>query len=68
MEKLSRILDKLSGFLAPRKGLLPLLGLVMIVLNFIFQMMPASWLSETNFLLHLGLVIAILGFLLAAAL
>ena len=68
MEKFARILDKLSGFLAMRKGLLPLVGLVLIVLNFIFQMMPASWLAETNFLLHLGLVIAILGFLLSVAL
>jgi len=47
---------------------LPLLGLLLIIINFIMVLSGAGWLAETNFFLHLGLVLALLGFLLAWAL
>lgn len=66
---MNRLLEQLSDFFAHRKGLLPLIGLVLIVLNFILQLSPLSgWVVQTDLLLHLGLVIAIIGFLLAWAL
>ena len=67
---MSRLLDLLSEFLAHRKGLLPLIGLGLILLNLLLQfMLPAGHiLSVTNFFLHIGLVVAILGLLLAWAL
>lgn len=68
MENLSRFLDKVSSFLANRKGLLPLVGLTLIFLNLIFQFLLNGWLVESNLFLHLGLIIAILGFMLAWAL
>ena len=68
MEKLSHMVDRLSEFIAPRKGLLPIIGMALIVLNFVLQVLPAGWLSQTNCFLHLGLVIAILGFMIARAL
>ncbi|MCX7976855.1 MAG: hypothetical protein N2646_07255 [Bellilinea sp.] len=68
MENLSRFLDKVSSFLANRKGLLPLIGLTLILLNFIFQFLLNGWLVESNLLLHLGLIVAIIGFMLAWAL
>ncbi len=68
MQWLNWLLDKLSEFLAHRKGLLPLLGLLFIVTNYILQFLPSGWLGETNLLLHLGLVTAILGLMLAWAL
>lgn len=68
MENLSRFLDKVSSFLANRKGLLPLVGLTLIFLNLIFQFFLNGWLVESNLFLHLGLIIAILGFMLAWAL
>ena len=68
MQSLSTLIDRLSEFFAHRKGLLPLIGLALIVLNLIFQVVPAGWLSQSNFFLHLGLILAILGFMLARAL
>lgn len=68
MEKLSQFVDRLSEFFAPRKGLLPLIGMALIALNFVLQLLPAGWLAQTNCFLHLGLIIAIVGFMLARAL
>ena len=67
---ISRFLDWLSEFLANRKGLLPLIGLILIIINFIVQILfPfGHWLPGTNLFLHLGLVIAIFGFMIARAL
>ena len=69
VQKLNQLLDRISEFLAHRKGLLPLLGIVLIVVNGILQFIPASgWVGSTNFLLHVGIILAILGILLAWAL
>ena len=68
IQTLSAALDRLSNFLAPRKGLLPLIGLGLVLINFILQLFPAGWLSQTYCFLHLGLVLAIVGFMLAGAL
>jgi hypothetical protein len=68
-EKLNLLLDRMSDFLAHRKGLLPFLGLVMVLANAILQFLPVSgWFVQTNLLLHLGIILAILGILLAWAL
>lgn len=64
----SKFLDRASEYLAVRKGLLPLIGLFLIVLNFILQFFVPGWLTESDFFLHLGLVIAIFGLMLAWAL
>jgi hypothetical protein len=65
-KKLSLLLNQLSDFLSVRKGLLPLLGVLLIALNYLLQWIPAAgWLAETNLLLHLGAILAILGILLA---
>jgi hypothetical protein len=68
MQKFSRFLDRISEFLAARKGLLPLIGLLLVVINFILQFFSIGWIAESNFFLHLGLILAIIGFLLAWAL
>lgn len=69
MGSINRLLDFLSDFLAHRKGLLPILGIFLVGLNAILQFFPGSgWLVETNLLLHLGVILALLGFLLAWAL
>lgn len=66
---MSRFVDWLSEWLARRKGLLPLAGLVLIVINLIFQfVLPPGWLASSNLLLHLGVIIAILGLMIAWAL
>jgi len=66
---ISRLLDKMSNYLAHRKGLLPLLGLLLILVNLVLQFVTGlGWVAQTDLLLHLGLIIAITGLMLAWAL
>ena len=66
---MSRLLERLSEFLAARKGLLPLSGMLAIAANLLLQLvMPQAWLATSNLLLHLGILIAIFGLMLARAL
>ena len=67
---MSKLLDHLSEFLAHRKGLLPLIGIAFIVINLVLQfaLPTGSILVVTNLFLHVGLIIAILGLMLAWAL
>ncbi len=67
MDAFNHFLDKVSEFFAQRKGLLVMLGIALILLNFVFQFIP-GWVGRTNLFLHLGLLIAFLGVLLAWAL
>jgi len=60
---------RLTNFLADRRGLPLLLGLLFVVLNFICQFIPAlGWFADYDVLLHLGLVLSISGSLLSSAL
>ena len=66
--KLNRFLDVISDYFARRKGLLPAIGILLVLVNYVLQFMPwFGWFSESDLLLHLGIVLAILGFLLAWA-
>lgn len=68
-KKINHMLDRLSEFLAQRKGLLPLIGIGLIIINGILQFFPASgWIGSTNILLHLGVILSIFGIMLAWAL
>lgn len=68
-ERLSHFIDTLSDFLAPRKGLLPYLGIILILFNLFLQaLFPALWISRCNLFLHLGVIVAILGIMIAWAL
>jgi hypothetical protein len=66
----SKFLDHTSEFLARRKGLLPLIGIGLILLNFLLvSLLPTDWfIVQTNLLLHLGLIVALIGQMLAWAL
>ena len=66
---ISKLLDFFSNYLAHRKGLLPILGLGFILLNLVLQFIfPGSILVTTNLCLHIGLIVAIFGLMLAWAL
>ena len=68
-QKLNNLLDFLSEFLAHRKGLLPILGILLILVNAVLQFIPASgWLGESDLLLHIGIIVALVGILLGWAL
>ncbi len=68
LQKFSLLLDRISEFIAARKGLLPLLGIGLVLINLLFQVIPAGWLTTSNLFLHLGIIVALLGILLAWAL
>jgi hypothetical protein len=66
---ISRWLDRASNYLAARRGLLTLIGILLVVLNFVVQFIPGlGGLAGTDVLLHLGIVLGLLGLLLAQAL
>ena len=66
---MSKLFDWLSEYLAHRKGLLPLMGLTLVLLNLILQfVLPPGWFTTSNVLLHVGVIIAIFGLMLAWAL
>ena len=67
--RISRWLDRLSNYLAARRGLPTLIGVALVLLNFVAQFIPGlEALARTNLLLHLGIAIGLLGLLLAQAL
>lgn len=69
MKWLSTLVDKASDFFAHRKGFLPLLGMLLVMLNLILWIaLGPHWLTNSNLFLHLGIVIAIFGLMLAWAL
>ena len=64
---MNRFLDWMGDFFSERGGLLPLLGLGLIVINLILQIVPgpgSGWLVDSNLFLHVGLIISLLGILL----
>ena len=68
LTKISTLLDHFSNFLAPRKGLIPMMGIILVFLNFLLQLLPMSWVAQTNLFLHLGIILAIFGMMLSWAL
>lgn len=67
---ISKLLDWLSEFLAHRKGLLPLIGIVLVIINYFLPWIIHSqhalyWITGSDLFLHLGLVVALFGLMLA---
>ncbi|MDX9990980.1 MAG: hypothetical protein RBS68_02920 [Anaerolineales bacterium] len=69
-EWLSKLLDQSSEFFAHRKGLLPLIGIGLTVLNLGLTLVlpPASFLVTSNLFLHIGIIVALFGLMLSWAL
>lgn len=61
---MNELLDKISDFLSRYPGLLPLVGLGLIILNLILQIFPGNWFVDRHILLHIGLIISLVGLLL----
>jgi len=69
MKWLSKLVDTASNYFAHRKGLLPLVGIVLVVVNFILPLVVApNFFTLSNFFLHIGVITAIFGLMLAKAL
>ena len=65
---ISRLIDRASEFFAARKGFLPLMGIILVLLNFVVRLAFPGWLASSDLFLHLGIIVAILGLMLAWAL
>lgn len=65
-EWINEQVERINAFLVRRPGALPLVGLGLIILNFLLQLFPGpeAWIVRTNLFLHLGLVVSIVGLLL----
>ena len=69
MKWLSKLVDQASDYFAHRKGLLPLLGMLLVAVNFVLPFIfGLNWVTGSNLFLHLGVLVAIFGMLLASAL
>jgi hypothetical protein len=69
MNWLSKLLDNTSNYLAHRKGLLPLIGILMVIINFILPFfIGPNFITLSNLFLHLGVIVAIFGMMLSWAL
>jgi hypothetical protein len=69
LQGFNNFLDIASDYLAARKGLLVMAGILLVIANGVLQFIPAAgWLAGTDLLLHIGLVVALVGILLAWAL
>jgi hypothetical protein len=68
---MNEIVERLNDFFAERPGLLPILGVVLVILNLLLQFYPgpgSGWFIDSNFLLHVGVIVSIIGLLLVRAL
>jgi hypothetical protein len=69
MKWLSNLVDRASNFFAHRKGLLPLIGILLVIVNYILPFIfGLTLITGSNLFLHLGVIVAIFGFMLAWAL
>jgi hypothetical protein len=70
MRWLSRLIDNASNYFAHRKGLLPLIGILLVIINYILPFIFGldNVITASNLFLHLGVIIAIFGMMLAWAL
>jgi hypothetical protein len=69
----ANLLKRISDFLARMPGLPVLIGVLLVILNFVLRLLPGSWpvvgwLARTDLLLHLGVVVGLIGVLLGDAL
>lgn len=61
---MNKLIDKMSHFFGRYPGLLPIVGLLLIILNLLLQPFQDVWIVESNLFLHLGLIISLIGILL----
>ncbi len=62
-------LDRISEYIARRRGLPTMVAIALVAVNLILQFIPGiEWFAHTNLLLHLGIIIGFAGMLLSAAL
>lgn len=69
MKWLSRLVDRASNYFAHRKGLLPLIGILLVIVNYILPLLIGwNFVTTSNLFLHIGVIVAIFGMMLSWAL
>ena len=63
---INELVERINSFFMRKPGVLPVVGLGLIVLNFLVQLYPGqgAWIVHSNLFLHLGLIISLVGLLL----
>lgn len=69
----TRWLKRISDFLAGLPGLPVVVAIVLVILGFLLQLLPADWpvvgwLARTHLLLYAGVIVGFVGVLLRGAL
>jgi ABC-type amino acid transport system permease subunit len=68
---LSKILDGISDYVSAHRGVPVLLGVLLVVLNYVLLIIPGvqlGFVETTNLLLHIGVIVGLIGVLLGDAL
>ncbi len=71
---MNELIEKINTYLSTRPGLVPLVGVILIIFNFIlntilqlFDNPAADWFVHSNIPLHIGLITSIIGLLVIRA-
>jgi hypothetical protein len=68
-QRINHFLDYLAETLAQRKGLMIIISILLIIMNYLLQFVPGlGWVSQTNLFLHLGVILGLIGVMIAWAL
>jgi ABC-type amino acid transport system permease subunit len=68
---LSKILDGISDYVSAHRGVPVLIGVLLVVLNYLLLIIPGvqlGFVETTNLCLHLGVIVGLIGVLLGDAL
>ncbi len=67
----SKIIDTISDYVSAHRGVPVLIGVLLVVLNYLLRLIPETQLGfveSTDLLLHVGIIVGLLGILLGDAL
>ena len=67
----SRLLDGISDYVSGHRGVPVLIGVLLVILNYLLRLIPETqlgFIESTDLLLHLGVIVGLLGVLLGDAL
>jgi uncharacterized membrane protein YdjX (TVP38/TMEM64 family) len=68
---LSKIIDRISDYVSAHRGVPVLIGVLLVVLNYVLLIIPGvqlGFVETTNLLLHVGVIVGLIGVLLGDAL
>jgi hypothetical protein len=68
---LSHLIDRISDYISGHRGVPILLGVALVVLNYVLLIIPGvqlGFVETTNLFLHVGVIVGLVGVLLGDAL